>query len=492
MFKITKKLSGMAKLPSIALLLLLAMSACNAADEKNTKSNAASAKVSQVEVQKPNIIFIFADDLGWGDISLHGSKTIETPNLDQLAQEGSEFYQFSVANPVCSPSRVGVITGHNPARHSVHHHFADSEHHQNFNMPDWLPPSVVTMPKVLKTAGYVSGHFGKWHLTNSHIPDAPTPDLYGYDESAVFNGPGKQTDAWKAYDDTIDFIKRNKDKPFFINLWIHEPHTPHYPLPEMMKKYAHLGERKQVYAATVSTADLKIGEVLDTLKNLGLEENTLVVFTSDNGPERTGPESRRFHPHDPDAAVAGLEPFGTYFSVGETAGLRGRKRHTYEGGVREPFFVKWPGKVPAGVVNVESVISSVDLLSTFAEVAGAELPQGYESDGESVLAQFQGEFVKRKKPVFWEWYAQKITSDADYDKSLLVAREGAWKLFFDRRANTKELYNLMHDRNETRNLAEQFPEIVKDLTDKALAWKATLPRSVDSSAFTASRKNAMP
>ena len=118
---------------------------------------------------KPNILFIFADDLGWGDLGIHGSKTIDTPNLDKLASQGSEFYQFTVANPVCSPSRAALITGQNPARHNVHHHFATTEHHQEYDMPDWLEPSVLTIPKIFKQAGYKTAHFGKWHLNNSHI-----------------------------------------------------------------------------------------------------------------------------------------------------------------------------------------------------------------------------------------------------------------------------------------------------------------------------------
>ncbi|MDC2889016.1 sulfatase-like hydrolase/transferase [Psychrosphaera algicola] len=349
---------------------------------------------------KPNILFIFADDLGWGDLGIHGSKTIETPNLDQLAAQGSEFYQFTVANPVCSPSRAGLITGNNPARHSVHHHFAATEHHQKYAMPDWLEPSVLTIPKVMKKAGYTTAHFGKWHLTNSHIPDAPLLENYGYDESAVFNGPSKQTDGWKVYDDTIEFIERNKNKPFFINLWIHEPHTPHYPDPKMMKKYAHLGEQQQVYAAVVEGADERIGRVLQALKDNGLEDNTIVVFSSDNGAEEPKPDTHRYLRTDPDAKIAGIEPLGRYFSVGDNAGLRGAKRYTYEGGVRVPLIVKWPGKVPAGIQNTTSLVTAVDFLPTFADLVDVKLPRDYKSDGESILPQLTGELVKRKKPIF--------------------------------------------------------------------------------------------
>ena len=438
--------------------------------------------------EKPNVLFIFADDLGWGDLGIHGSKTIETPNLDKLASQGSEFYQFTVANPVCSPSRTALITGNNPARHSVHHHFAATEHHQEYAMPDWLEPSVLTIPKIFKKAGYTTAHFGKWHLTNSHIPDAPLLENYGYDESAVFNGPGKQTDGLKVYDDTIEFIERNKDKPFFINLWIHEPHTPHYPDPKMMKKYAHLGEQEQAYAAVVGGADERIGRVLKALKDNGLEDNTIVVFSSDNGAEEAKPETHRYLRGDLDAKIEGIEPLGRYFSVGSNGGLRGAKRYTYEGGVRVPLIVRWPGKVPAGVANTTALVSSVDFLPTFADLANVELPKDYSSDGESILPLLKGELVERKKPIFWEWYYQAIKEDKDYDKSMLVVREGDWKLFLDRTHNKTELYNVMQDRAETRNLAKKYPNKVKSLTKLAFAWKATLPRKPDERAFSSLRQ----
>lgn len=439
--------------------------------------------------KQPNILFIFADDLGWGDLSLHGSKTIETPNLDKLASEGSEFYQFSVANPVCSPSRAAVITGQSSARNNIHHHFASTEHHQKFAMPDWLDTSVVTIPKVLKNAGYKTAHFGKWHLTNSHIPDAPTLDQYGYDESAVFNGPGKQTDAVAVYNDTIKFINENKDNPFFINLWIHEPHTPHYPDPKFLKKYAHLEEQEQIYAAVVSGADAQIGRVLKALEDNGIDDNTLVIFSSDNGPEKAGDVNHRYLYGDPDAKVAGREPLGRYFSVGSAAGLRGGKRDTYEGGVRVPLIARWPENIPVGVVNTSSVVSAVDFLPTFAEIAGAKLPENYISDGESIVPLLKGKFVTRKKPVFWEWYFNGIETDADYDKSMLVVRKDEWKLFLDRTHNKVELYNLKYDRNEVNNIAQKYPDKVNQLKKLVLDWKQTLPRAPVENAFSSLRHN---
>lgn len=452
--------------------IFLATASCTATTIKPT-----------AQAEKPNIIFIFADDLGWGDISKHGHPDIRTPNIDRLAEEGSEFYQFSVSNPVCSPSRAAVMTGQYPARNSVHRHFATPEHHDNFAMPDWLDKNVVTMPRVLQAAGYKTAHFGKWHLTNRNIKDAPLPTEYGYDEAAVFNGPGPQTDTFGLYDDATDFIKRNKDVPFFINLWIHETHTPHYPPKDSMAKYTHLNEQDQVYAAVVDGADQRIGKILNLLDELGLAENTLVVFSSDNGPEVTGPKKNYFHPNDPDGKVEGFEPLGTYFSVGKTGGLRGQKRDTYEGGLRVPFLVRWPAKVPVGRVDTESVVTAVDLLPTFADVAGAKLPKGYQSDGESILELLEGGTLTREKPMFWQWQYGKKSGR----KPMLAVREGPWKLFFYQDKNRVELYNVMRDRAESMNVSSQYPAIVNKLKGLALEWNETLPAAPKASTISKQR-----
>jgi len=426
---------------------------------------------------KPNIIFIFADDLGWGDISKHGHSDIRTPNIDRLAEEGSEFYQFTVSNPVCSPSRASVLTGQYPARNSVHRHFATTKHHDNFGMPDWLDTNIVTMPRILQNAGYKTAHFGKWHLTNRDIKDAPLPTEYGYDEAAVFNGPGPQTDTFKLYDDATDFIKRhrmqNKDVPFFINLWIHETHLPHYPPKDSIKKYAHLNEQDQVYAAVVDGADQRIGKILNLLDELNLTDNTLVVFSSDNGPEQPGSKKQLRHPNDPDAKVEGIEPYGKYFSVGSSGGLRGGKRDTYEGGLRVPFLVRWPGKIPAGRTDTESIVTAVDLLPTFAEVAGAKLPQDYQSDGQSILPLLKGGSIEREKPLFWQWKYGKESKK----KPMLAVRDGAWKLFLHQHDNRVELYNVMTDRAESMNIASKHPDMVKSLKVLALEWQSTLPEA---------------
>lgn len=429
---------------------------------------------------RPNIVFIFADDWGWGDLSSHGHPHAKTPNLDRLAAAGTEFYQFNVCNPVCSPSRTAVLTGHFPARHGVHQHFASVEHHQRCGMPDWLDPAAPMLPRMLKQAGYKTAHFGKWHLTNSHVPDAPLPTEYGYDETAVFNGPGPGTNHVRLFDDAIDFIRRHRDAPFFVNLWIHETHTPHYPTDESMKLYADLDEQHRAYAAVLSDADRRIGRLLDVLAKLGLEENTLVVFSSDNGPEITGPESRR---KLGDETGPGL---GTYFSVGQTGGLKGRKRSLFEGGVRLPFFVRWPGKVPAGRIDKSTVIAAVDLLPTLCAAAGAELPHEYIPDGQNMLPALLGEEIRREKPIFWEWRGAEFGDNWPR----LAVRDGRWKLLMTADESRVELYDVALDRGENDNLARKHLDVVKRLSVMAIEWKASLPAEPPTNCMSKSRHAA--
>ena len=434
---------------------------------------------SNASGKKPNIIFIFSDDWGWGDLSCHGNDWLSTPNLDHLASQGTEFYQFNVNNPVCSPSRTAVITGHFPARHSVHGHFASVGHNQRAGMPDWLDPNAPSMPRIFQEAGYATSHFGKWHLSNTHVPDAPLPSEYGYDEYGVFNSSGLQIGANEPCDRAIDFIKRHRNKPFFINLWVHETHTPHYPTEESMERFSHLNDQQQVYAAVVADSDQRIGNVLKTLKQLDLENDTLVIFSSDNGPENTGSEKRKLAKDNSTGPGR-----GTYYSVGTTGGLRGRKRSLYEGGVRVPFIVRWPGKVPAGKINKTTVVTAVDLLPTFCAAAGIKLPEGYVPDGQNMLNAFKGEQINRTKPIFWEW--RKGGGD---NWPRLSVRHGKWKLIMTYDQSRVELYDIPEDRGESNNLADQNPDIVKKLTAMAKKWKAELPTAPPPGCISKTRKS---
>ncbi len=432
---------------------------------------------------RPNIIFIFADDWGWGDLSCHGSKLYKTPSLDKLASQGTDFYEFTVGNPVCSPSRSAVMTGHYPARHSVHQHFASIEHHVASGMPDWLDPTPVMLPRVLKEAGYVTGHFGKWHLTNSHVSDPPLPAAYGYDEAAIFNGPGEQVNANPninaplATDRAINFIRQHKDRPFFINLWVHATHTPHYPTERWMKKFEKLDESHRVYAAVVAEADERIGQVLATLDELKLADSTLVVFSSDNGPEVTGKGKEQGDL----STGAGL---GEYYSVGETGGLRGQKRSLYSGGVGVPFIVRWPGHTPAGRVDKTTVITAVDLLPTFCAAAGVYLPQGFEPDGENLLRAFKGQSMDRTRPIYWDW--RGASHGENWPR--LAIRDGRWKLLMTLDRKRIELYDVVADRQQARDLSAQHPDVTQRLADAALAWRKTLPTDTPSQAISKDRR----
>jgi N-acetylgalactosamine-6-sulfatase len=422
------------------------------------------------ESTKPNIVFIYADDWGWGDLSCHGHPWLKTPNLDRLASEGIDFEQFNVLNPVCSPSRTAVMTGHYPARYCIHQHFAAPVQNHGRGMPDWLDPQAPTLPRFLKQAGYRTAHFGKWHLTNRDTHGAPNPEAYGYDQYAVFNGGAElpSADLHATAANTAAFIQANKDKPFFINVWLHESHTPHVPTSASMEKWKHLDEQKQVYSAVITDGDNDVGTILDALQAAGVADNTIVMFSSDNGPEWTatkaGPMKR-----DADANVTGYD---TFYSIGDTGGLRGRKRSLFEGGVRVPFIVRWPGHTPAGVKNNTTAFTAVDLLPTLCAAAGVKLPVDYHGDGENLLDALQGKAITRTRPIFWEWLGNK--TEPDWWPRLAV-REGDWKLAMTADGERVELHRLTDDRAEKVDVAKDHPEMVARLTKLALAWKATLP-----------------
>ncbi len=274
-------------------------------------SSASVLPAAEPDRSKPNIVFIFADDWGWGDLSCHGHPYLKTPNLDRLAAEGTDFQQFNVLSPFCSPSRVAAMTGRYPARYGVNDVFGGSSPQPE--MPDWLDPKAPMTSRYLHAAGYRTAHFGKWHMGD--MPGNPSMQDYGFDETAVYHGPGKRILSHQISDHAAAFIEANKDHPFYLNVWLHESHTTHDPTPESLKKWSHLGdEQKQVYAAVITDGDNHVGKVLDALEKAGVAQNTLVVFSSDNGPERTGTAASKGTPHK----------LGTYYSVGDTGGLRGR------------------------------------------------------------------------------------------------------------------------------------------------------------------------
>ena len=436
---------------------------------------------------KPNIVFIFADDWGWGDLSCHGHPYIKTPNIDRLAAEGTDFHRFTVASGVCSPSRTAVMTGHFPARYNIDGHFAWVPSNEKRNMPDWLDPQAPLLPRFLKESGYATAHFGKWHLSNNMIPDSPLPSAYGYDAYGAFNCAGEQMPVHEDARRAVAFIETSHraGKPFFINLWIHEPHTPFHTVPKYRWRFRHLEERDSIYASVLSHADDRIGDVLDTLDRLALTENTLVIFSSDNGPARAARPTELKLMHD-SATGAG---YGIGAARGITGGRKGYKAALFEGGIGVPFIARWPGKIAAGKVDDSSLISAVDLLPTLCEVAGVSLPDAYAPDGLSQVAALMGKgSAVREKPLFWKmnasWPPSK-TKPHHWVSYAIVDQN--WKLLANRDSSYLELYDISADLHEKSDLREEKPQVVARLLEKLARWKTTLPAKPDESLFSAER-----
>ncbi|MCP5553157.1 MAG: sulfatase-like hydrolase/transferase [Akkermansiaceae bacterium] len=436
------------------------------------------------DAPKPNIVFIFADDWGWGDLGCHGHPYVKTPNIDRLAKEGTDFYRFTVASGVCSPSRTAVMTGHFPARYNIDGHFAWAKNNAQRNMPDWLDAKTPTLPKMLQSAGYATAHFGKWHLSNDMIPDSPTPAAYGYDEYGAFNCSGEQMPVHEDARHAIAFIEKSAaaKKPFFVNLWMHEPHTPFHTVPKYEWRFRDMKNREdQIYASVLSHADDRIGEVLAALDRLKLSDNTLVIFSSDNGPARATKPTALELQYDT-ATGAG---WGIAASKGITAGRKGYKAALFEGGINVPFIARWPGKIAAGKIDNTSLISAVDLLPTFCELAGATLPKGYQPDGISQVQVLQGKAsVTRTKPLFWKMGGGK---DSEFHWANYAVVDQRWKLLTTADAKRVELYDIAADPLEMQDLAAEKADMVKGIVAKLEAWKATLPEKPSGDVFSAER-----
>ena len=440
--------------------------------------------MKQSPTDKPNVIFILTDDMGWGDLSCYGHGELKTPNLDRLASQGKLFTQFYVSSGVCSPSRVAFSTGQFPARHGVHGHFSSVEENRKRNMPDWLDPEVPTLYKQLQKAGYATAHFGKWHMSPPGGEGAPEPTEYGFDEALGYlsTGPQLLADQRKdpyfraktteaIVDETIGFIEKNKDKPFFINAWMLLPHTTLNPTPEQMEpfmEYApkiegnpHVGS-KVIYYATINDIDTQIGRLMDKLEEMGITDNTIVIFTSDNGPEDIM-----------------LEHHGAAHSgIGSAGPFRGRKRSLYEGGIRVPLIVRWPAKIPAGEIDNDSVLSATDLLPTLCHLAGVEVPEGkYAPDGENVVDILTSKPRPRKKPLMWEYHYEMIIGHILHKNPIMAIRDNEWKLLMNPDGSRVELYNIPKDPTELNNVAEDHPQTVERLSKALLAWHKEMPKA---------------
>jgi len=438
---------------------------------------------SYAKSQQPNIILILADDLGYGDVSSYGSNKIHTPNIDQMATEGMRFTQFYAGSAVCTPTRVSVMTGRYPLRFNVTRHFKDEIMH--------LQRDVLTIPKALKSAGYVSKHIGKWHLgglNEKHIKDRansiPGPIEHGFDhyltmiedplyrkpamlEKRLYKDAGKHLlrdekviapidKHWTDIktDEALGFIEKiaGSEQPFFLNLWFDVPHSPYEKTPEIsLNQYKNKAVgHEQLYRGMVSHLDLSVGRVLNKLKDLGIEENTLVIFTSDNGPAYRG--------------SAG--PF------------KGRKVDFHEGGIRVPAIAWWPSKIAAKQVSNE-LLHTNDLLPTFAALALKPIIKEKAVDGMNVSSHLlTKQPINDRGFVFWQigdyQHNGNYTSILDERPTPViteVVRKDNWKLLA-RHGKAKELFNLAEDPYERWNLINDYPQRVKEMTTALSLWLA--------------------
>jgi N-acetylgalactosamine-6-sulfatase len=355
-------------------------------------------------------------------------------------------------------------------------------------MPDWLDTKAPLLPRFLKQSGYATAHYGKWHLANDMIPDSPVPSAYGYDDYGSYNCAGPQMFVHDDVKSAIPFIEKSHatGKPFFINLWIHEPHTPFHVDPKLQKLFPDLDEADNIYAATLYHADLRIGQLLDALDRLEISDDTLVIFSSDNGPARGAPNSPITLMYD-SATGPG---YGIGGAKGITGGRRAFKGGLFEGGIGVPFIARWPKKIPAGKVDETSIFSAVDLLPTFCELANVKLPNSYQPDGISQVQTLMGKGdTKRTKPLFWRtsapWPAHE--SKPDHWVSYVVVSQ-QWKLCLNRDLEYAELFDLVKDPLEKKNVAAKQEQVVAKLKTMLDDWLASLPPKPTGNVFSSLRK----
>jgi arylsulfatase A-like enzyme len=430
-----------------------------------------SAKL-KAQNRPPNVVVIYADDLGYGDLSCYGS-SINTPNLDQMAQDGIRFTQFYSASPVCSPSRAALLTGRYPTRVGV-------PRVMDPNDKGGLSASETTMAEMLKQSGYATMCIGKWHLGTQpqHLPTSRgfdeyygipySNDMYPrvlmHNTEVIEQSTDLSTLTQRYTGWATDFIKRSTDSPFFLYM----PHTfPHIPLAASPAFRGASGQG--LYGDVVQEIDWSVGRVLQALKDNGLDSNTLVVFSSDNGP----------------------------WYQGSPGGLRGRKGEIWEGGMREPFIARFPGMIPGGQTS-DSLATTMDILPTVASLTGATLP-GNPVDGVDITPVLSGQQPDVTRPAFLYFN----------DVYLQAARVGPWKLHVSRfntaafapdpsggRKNlplcTPELYNVIADPRESYDRSERNPAIVANIQSQIAdlmktfpdnivnAWKDTMRQPVES------------
>lgn len=413
--------------------------------------------------QKPNVILFFADDMGYGDIGCFGNPNIRTPNIDRLAAEGIKLTSFYVAGPVSTPSRAGLLSGRYPV-HTLPGNLGPSS-------TNGFPAGEPIIPEVLKEAGYRSMAIGKWHLGHATKELLPTgrgfDHFYGLPYSNDMIPPWVVTEIpLKLYIDgeavktvnydqdrltieytteAVKFISDNKKQPFFLYIPYSMPHLPVSTTDDFRGK-----SEGGLYGDVIETIDWSVGEIMNTLKKLGIDGNTLVIFTSDNGPWLELPDRM---------LQRGVEPW----HQGSAGLLHGSKASTWEGGMRVPGIFYWKGQIPAGQISSE-MASTIDIFPTLIAVTGALTPEGKEFDGFNILPFLKGESASPRNDFFYF-----------RDRVLEAVREGEWKLRYSNERKpgltkddpvSPELFNMKDDPGENYNIAEDHPDKVNYLMDK--------------------------
>ena len=422
---------------------------------------------------RSNFIVVLADDLGYGDLACYGNAELKTPHLDRFATQGVRLTQCYSAAPNCSPARTGLMTGRTPQRVGVHNWIP-------MNSPMHLRQSEITIASLLKDAGYATAHCGKWHLNGRfNQSDQPQPSDHGFDywfstqnnalpnhrnpNNFVRNGkPVGQLEGYAGLivaDDAIRWLRgrRDKQQPFFLYVCFHEPHEPIASAEQFSALYPSDDPSYSAHHGNISQMDEAFGRIMRAVDELGLADNTLVWFTSDNGPALT-----RLHPH------------------GSAGPLREHKGHVYEGGIRVPGIIRWPGRISAGTTS-DVPVSGVDLLPTLCELAGIKAPADRALDGTSIAPLFAGQPIKRTVPLYWQ---HNFTHSAPR----VAMREGDWKILATldgpqlrpgsditdeateaiktARLQRFELYNLRDDVGETTDLASREPKRLEAMVAK--------------------------
>jgi len=424
-----------------------------------------TSSVAEAQRRRPNILVIVTDDMGYGDIGIHGSKDIPTPNIDALAKVGIRFTDAYVSGPYCSPTRAGLLTGRYPQRFGHEFNLDMSPDYSDFG----LPLSETTMADRLKAAGYRTALVGKWHLgfgDKFHPMERGFDEFFGFlghshsylDPEAASRNPlldGRNvvvettylTDAFA--DRAVAFIKRQKSQPFFLYLAFNAVHTPMQAADKYLARFPDIAdEQRRTYAAMLSAMDDGIGKTLAALRAEGLEENTLIFFFNDNG----GPTMA-----------------GTTINGSSNAPLRGSKRQTWEGGIRVAFIIRWKGHLAEGKIDARPIIQ-LDVLPTALAAAGVQSQSRWKFDGVNLLPFLTGKMSGRPhESLYWRLGQHMAIRKGDW--KLVKSTEGPLKVANPSTFNDlsgAELYNLAEDIGEKKNLAAAHPEKVKEL---AAAWQ---------------------